>query len=280
MLPPLQCCLSPRGLAAGMEWVSLGSSFHSITWRNPKPGQSIAAVRALARSGSHPGLQRCSFDLPESTLLEMHTVACFSPTFLTLWASTNPKETSSTSPDLLCMSSCLRAQHGAAVIVRADFFLHHNHLRCVWIPIRPQVCVSPMATPCPGDLLMSPAQHCPAATCTQLLLSNHWSSEQFSRLAPASHALGMDHVTTRHPEVRGTHGDHRVQLLAAHRNAQTLYLRVMSKCFLNSGSLGPLPWGSCARAHLPLETNFVLTPSRNARSSLEVTTTCTWGPFT
>ena len=58
-----------------------------------------------------------------------------------------------------------------------------------------------------------------------------------------------------YPQQKGTHNFHWVQLLASHSTTQNSNpsLRALSKCSLNSGSLGlwPLPWGACSRAQSP-----------------------------
>jgi len=61
----------------------------------------------------------------------------------------------------------------------------------------------------------------------------------------------QNHGSKEYSELEGTHKDLWVQPPAPHRIAQTqtLCLRALSKCFLNSGSLGPRPllWRACSK---------------------------------
>lgn len=62
----------------------------------------------------------------------------------------------------------------------------------------------------------------------------------------------LNHRIIEYPGLERTHKDHWVQLLSPHSitHSQTMCLRVLSRYFLNSSSLGLwlLPWGACSSA--------------------------------
>lgn len=72
-----------------------------------------------------------------------------------------------------------------------------------------------------------------------------------------------------HPRLEGTHKNHRIQLLAAHRSTQTLCLSILSEIFLNSSSFGAVTsaLGSLFHANHSLVKNRFLTPSPDTSTS-------------
>lgn len=72
-----------------------------------------------------------------------------------------------------------------------------------------------------------------------------------------------------HPRLEGTHKNHRIQLLAAHRSTQTLCLSMLSEIFLNSSSFGAVTsaLGSLFHANHSLVKNRFLTPSPDTSTS-------------